>query len=172
MRKEQIIEKAKAICKEKSISEYPVKIVDLCNEYGISVFEEYLPSEVSGFIVIQEEDFKKYNTGKLIVANLSELASRRRFTIAHELGHYMLHKKDDDKLFAHRDAGSNGQIEQEANIFASNILMPEDLVRHALDLSDNELVSFSDFYKIDYIANQFAVSHSAARIRLEQLGII
>lgn len=172
MRKSEIIEKAKEVCKEKNVSEYPVKIVDLCKKYGITVYEEYLPSQVSGFIVIQDEKFNKYDSGKVIVVNLSELGSRRRFTVAHELGHYILHRKEDEPLYAHRDSGADGQIEQEANIFASNILMPEELVRHALDLNDKPLVELSDFYKIGYIANQFAVSRTAAQVRLEQLGII
>lgn len=172
MRKEEIIRKAKEICEINNISEYPVKIVDLCKNYGFSVFEEYLPDDVSGFIVVQEEDFNKYESGKVIVANLSELAARRRFTIAHELGHYILHKKKDEKLYAHRDTGESGRIESEANIFASNILMPEELVRNALELSENPLVASFDLFKIYYIAEQFAVSRSAAQVRLKQLGII
>lgn len=172
MTKEDIVKRVEENCEEYNITEYPVKIVELCKQYDITVFEEYLPPEVSGFIVIKEGTFEQYDTGRLIVVNLSELASRRRFTIAHELGHYILHKKVDEELYAHRDAGGSSQEEQEANFFASNILMPKDLINQALDMCDKSLSSISDYYKIEYIAEQFAVSKSAAQIRLEQLGII
>lgn len=170
MRKDLIIEKAKEICKQYDVSDYPVKIVELCEKHGISVFEKYLPKEVSGLIVIQKDNYKDFNTGKLIVVNLSDSAARRRFTIAHELGHYILHKGDQEEIYAHRDAGQNGGKEKEANIFASNILMPENLVKNALE--DLEQKDSYGQIKISYIAKEFAVSESAALVRLDQLGLI
>lgn len=169
MRKDLIIEKAKEICEQYDISDYLVKIVELCKKHNISVFEKYLPKEVSGLIVIQKNNFKDFDTGRLIVVNLSDSAARRRFTIAHELGHYILHKGDQEEIYAHRDAGQNSGKEQEANIFASNILMPEKLVKDALeDLKEDAYGQI----KISYIAKEFAVSESAALVRLDQLGLI
>lgn len=173
MQKKEIIERAKEVCAKNHISEYPVNIVELCKSYGILVYQEYLPDDVSGFIVAQEELFDKYESNRVIVVNLSDCASRRRFTIAHELAHYLLHKKDADILYAHRDAGQNGGIEQEANIFASNLLMPEDLVRSALSQQQGEAGrKLLYFEKVAYIADQFAVSRPAAQVRLEQLRLI
>lgn len=173
MRKEDIINKAKEFCIENNVNDYPVRIIDLCKAYGISVFEKYLPENVSGYIVIQSKEFRDYNTNKVIVVNLSDSASRRRFTIAHELAHFLLHKKEDETLFAHRDAGQNGGIEHEANIFASNILMPEELVRKALnDIDADNWGELFNSTKIDYIARCFAVSSSAAEVRLKQLKLI
>lgn len=172
MLKNEIIEKAKKICAENHISEYPVNIVGLCERFGISVYQEYLPDDVSGFIVAQEEPLEKYDSKQVIVVNLSDCASRRRFTIAHELAHYILHKKPDDALYAHRDAGQNGGMEQEANIFASNLLMPEDLVRSALKQQGEAGRKLFDFEKIEFISGQFAVSRPAAQVRLEQLRLI
>ena len=173
MLKSDIMQKAKDFCSEHSIEEYPVRIVDLCKKMGISVFEEYLPKDVSGFIVIQEEPFHDYNSGRVIVANLSDSAERRRFTIAHELAHYLLHRDDNQPLYAHRDAGQNGGIEREANIFASNILMPEDLVRSFLDeIKDEVPGKLFDSYKIILLADQFAVSRPAAETRLKELNLL
>ncbi len=172
MLKNDIIEKANEICAENNISEYPVNIVGLCERFGIAVYQEYLPDDVSGFIVAQDAPFGDYHANQVIVVNLSDCASRRRFTIAHELAHYILHKKS-ETLYAHRDAGQNGGQEQEANIFASNLLMPEDLVRSALKQQQNEAGRKPfDFEKVEYISGQFAVSRSAAQVRLEQLHLI
>jgi Zn-dependent peptidase ImmA (M78 family) len=168
MRTKDVIQKAKDFCIENSVTDYPVNIVGLCEQRNISVFETYLPEDVSGFIVIQKDNYKHYGTNRVIVVNLSDSASRRRFTIAHELAHFILHRKEEDPLYAHRDAGQNSRIEQEANIFASNILMPEDLVLDAIEHSE-----YSDLNIIspEYIAQAFAVSRSAAEVRLKQLGI-
>lgn len=173
MFKSDVVRRAKEFCLEHSIEEYPVRIVDLCKKMGISVFEEYLPEDVSGFIVIQEEPFHDYNSGKVIVVNLSDSAERRRFTIAHELAHYILHRDDNQSLYAHRDAGQNGGIEREANIFASNILMPEDLVRSFMDEMEDEAPGkLFDSYKVILLADQFAVSKPAAEVRLKELKLI
>ena len=168
-----IVEKANKFCEENNITNYPVNIITLCAKYGLQVFEKYLPQNVSGFIVFQAENFLDFNTGKVIVVNLLHGPARRRFTIAHELAHFVLHKSENETIYAHRDAGQNGGIEQEANIFASNILMPENLVKNALSKLDSSFWgSALDSEKIRYISEEFAVSRAAAQVRLEQLQMI
>jgi IrrE N-terminal-like domain len=99
---------------------------------------------------------------------------RRRFTIAHELGHWRLHAKgsvqarttycrpDDvgaDRRHLHRAT----RLEAEANRFAAALLMPEGLVRPlARELKLN----------IPALANRFEVSVPAMRIRLDSLGLL
>lgn len=93
---------------------------------------------------------------------------RDRFTIAHELGHYVLHY-----LWANRNGGSvkamkasrygSDRTEWEANWFAAAFLMPEQ--------------PFIDFFNevdgdITLIAERFGVSSTAARIRAQALGLI
>lgn len=165
----EAIRKAEEFCQKHQINEYPVGIISLCRKLDIQVFEEYLEPDVSGFIIIKPDGiYPKYNTGRLIVANASDSAQRRRFTVAHELGHYILHRKNEEELYAHRDAGANGGMESEANIFASVILMPEELVKDSLkNLGKN--VPFS--IKAACVSRDFAVSMDAARIRLNELGI-
>ncbi len=182
MRKSDVIKKAEEFCKEHEITEYPVKIVDLCKKKGLRVFEQYLPEKVSGFIVYLPENdtsddigrnFKDtYGTTRFIVVNLTDGPGRRRFTVAHELAHFILHKDDSEEIYAHRDAGIYNAKESEANLFASNILMPEALVKKELKIFDDEYwgtALFSD--KVDHISKKFAVTRSAAKVRLEQLGI-
>lgn len=93
---------------------------------------------------------------------------RDRFTVAHELGHYVLHylwakKKDPsipDRVVAYR-RGSD-RIEWEANWFAAAFLMPEAAFRAIFKekLGDNRAV-----------ADYFRVSAAAAEVRAKGLGL-
>lgn len=172
MNKREVIDKAEEFCKKHNINQYPVRIASLCSHYDLSVREEYLPENVSGFIVVQKEKFNRFNTGRLIVVNLLESSGRKRFTIAHELAHYILHRKEDDEIFAHRDAGASGPMESEANLFAANVLMPRELVIDALENLQLEVRYSTESMKVNHIAREFVVSPDAARVRLRQLEII
>lgn len=170
-----IKERAEQFCSQNGIVEYPVEIVRICNENGLKVFEEYLGSDVSGLIVLDDKEWPKYETNQFIVVNLAELAERRRFTIAHELAHFVLHRNG-STLYAHRDMAnglaSRSRIEQEANYFAANILMPEILMREKVqDIKEKAWGSLSDYTLIRELADSFVVSKSAVEIRLKQLRI-
>lgn len=175
MKQSEIRETAEKFCEENSITEYPVEIVRLCNDNGLKVYEEYLPEDTSGLIVVDEKKWEKYDSNQFIVVNLAESATRRRFTIAHELAHFLLHKKE-SKLYAHRDmSGSDSQknsIESEANYFAANVLMPEKLVREKVsDIKSQVRGKVPSFVLAKEIADNFAVSEAAADVRLRQLRI-
>ncbi len=83
---------------------------------------------------------------------------RDRFTIAHELGHYLLHSKDNLKL-----ARSDSEIkvyenpEWQANTFAAELLMPCSLIAKG-DTKET-------------LSKRFGVSYSAAEVRLKSLGM-
>lgn len=176
MRQSEIKRMAEKFCKQNNINSYPVEIVRICRENGLKVFEEYLDSNVSGLIVVDSKIWPKYDSDKFIIVNLAESATRRRFTIAHELAHYILHRNG-STLYAHRDmTGDNAvrnSIEHEANYFAANILMPEFLVREKIDdLKESILDKLPSFVLIREIADYFAVSEAAAEVRLVQLEII
>lgn len=177
MQRNEVKKRAEDFCKQYGITEYPVEIVRVCNENDLKVFEEYLGGDVSGLIVVDEKTWEKYDSNQFISVNLTDSAVRRRFTIAHELAHYVLHRNKDSKLYAHRDLNNDQEtrssIEQEANYFAANILMPEKLVKNRVEEIRKDTwgnVSGSELVK--EIADDFVVSESAADVRLRQLGII
>ena len=176
MTKNEIRHRASEFCRTNNIVSYPVEIIKICNSLGIRVFEEYLDPEVSGVIVVDDEVWKKYGTSQFIVVNLAESAARRRFTIAHELAHFVLHREN-GTLYAHRDMVDNtgvlNSIEREANYFAANILMPEQLVRDKVqDIREEMWGVLPAFVLRREIADSFAVSESAAEVRLKQLELI
>lgn len=86
---------------------------------------------------------------------------RDRFTIAHELGHYVLHHQPSDGPKSFQRFGRSTQ-ETEANAFAGALLMPEDLFRSAWERHGGSL---------PLVARDLLVSHSAADVRSQVLGL-
>lgn len=78
---------------------------------------------------------------------------RRRFSIAHELGHYLLHR---DLIKAGQPLGP--KHEHEANEFAAELLMPSEAFRAA-------------YRRQDQLQPFFDVSRAALLVRMERLGI-
>ena len=136
----------------------PVRITAITEEYGIDVYNSSMSRNISGAI-IKEGD--KY----VIYVNDKHPKNRQRFTIAHEIAHYILHKeKIGDNLTdnaMYRSKLSN-VFERQANILASEILMPVNFVMQFIE--ENKSVS--------EMASLFKVSEGAMRIRLRQCGDI
>jgi Zn-dependent peptidase ImmA (M78 family) len=143
----------------------PFDIVDLIKSLGINYREAALGAGNSGRIERYGDDF-------YITVNSEEGAQRRRFTAAHELAHYLLHRdllkhSHADRLFG---AGANEnppdpftrQHEIQANRLAANLIMPREAVtQHYHDNPDPFL-----------LAETFAVSPAAMEIRLKNLRLI
>jgi hypothetical protein len=85
---------------------------------------------------------------------------RSRFTVAHELGHYVLHSQLGKKRISVQRDGS-GPVEWEANWFAAGFLMPEKdfRTRRKAGWGDAEL------------AMHFDVSEAAVQVRRQSLGL-
>jgi Zn-dependent peptidase ImmA (M78 family) len=117
---------------------------------------------VSGTIVVEKEnDF-------LIKIPLRSTQSRTTFTLAHELGHYILHflfpsqvlKKNITRLVAYRYGGS--PAESEANYFAACFLMPEEQFRE----------KYAEFGgSRERVAAYFGVATNTASYRCLALGL-
>ena len=142
--------------------------------YGVSPLEE-LDDGVSGVFVSK-------GSGGAIGFNRGHARVRQRFTIAHELGHALMHRGrmplfiDKGYGVAFRDArSSTGEVrmEREANAFAAALLMPEPMVReaaaelswaHGLDLGGGGGA-------LKALAQRFKVSQEAMSYRLAKLGV-
>ena len=107
--------------------------------------------------------------------------ARKRFTIAHEIGHYVMHLKDagSDGGFMDRKNSffrtefvaddSHSLKEVEANQFAAALLMPREQVE---DLWSEYEFMWDAFDSLRGIADEFGVSEAAMRIRLQHLRLI
>lgn len=98
--------------------------------------------------------------------NKDDIPTRKKFTIAHELGHY-LNEFENGEIYAHRNSSkADYAYESEINSFASELLMPTKILKKFL----NEIDAYkknSDFVA-SLVSNAFLVSYSAAQIRLEK----
>ena len=125
-------------------------------------------NEISGMLVIE-------NGSGTIGYNPQNSKQRQRFTIAHELGHYLLHNHSKSEVFVDKDfivkyrsdkSYSPGEIkqEQEANAFAAELLMPKKMLLAELEKKDYQLMSEAEFIKT--MAKIFEVSIPAMTFRV------
>lgn len=138
----------------------PVDVIGVAKELGVAVWElKTLQPAISGKIWRDEHGGP---SGFSIGVNSREPLSRKRFTVAHEIGHFLLHRgKLDAGVFQedtmYRGTGMSSTEEVEANQFAADLLMPMGLI-HSLMASG--MTGLSD------LAAELQVSEPALKIRL------
>lgn len=163
--------KINSIFRELGEVEIPVKIENIAKMRGLKIVAHPLGDSVSGLLSIE-------NGVGTIGYDENEPPVRQRFTIAHELGHYELHRdKSDlfvDKQFIYRSLNSGDTaekkiMEQEANYFASAILMPSSILRKEIQKTNFDLANEQS---IKDLSDMFKVSSTAMSIRISNLGII
>lgn len=120
-----------------------------------------------------------FAAGRAAVAfvDAADILGRRRFTAAHELGHAVLHRGKMgryviDPDIAEGDDGAS-ELEREANRFAAELLMPEEVVRaRAEELKRDLKVPVCPRGVLEYrLAAELLVSAQAVRFRLGALGV-
>ena len=168
---EKLDEKAYKLLERSGAVSMPVSLDKVADYLGLAIVEKPLEEEFSGFLAVKE---------KTIVINAQHSRVRRRFTTAHEIGHYFLHRKSqqDTPVFIDRTVyyrrqnldDADRRIELEANGFAAGLLMPRDLLESYLDDSPDLNLGKSSEVKI--LADEFEVSRSSMEYRLQNLGFI
>ncbi len=140
--------------------EVPVRVGALAKALGLKVVSAALPLNISGLIAPDEE-----GEGFVIKVNRFEPRSRQRFTIAHEIAHFLLHRDRiqagvvDSVLYRSK---LSSRAEAEANRLAADIVMPR---RKIGESSSLETSSWNDQI-IDRLAEEFQVSKQAMGIRM------
>lgn len=148
---------------EKYLSTYPVKLGALARELGVGgIRVSSMRTGVSGQITKENGDY-------FIRVNRNEARERQRFTIAHELAHFLLHKElidsspdgiTDNVLYR---SGAPEQIEYQANRLAADLIMPMKLIEQKLRHEFGGVVTEAT---IESLAASFQVSKAAMEIRL------
>ncbi|MFD0388681.1 ImmA/IrrE family metallo-endopeptidase [Tistrella bauzanensis] len=140
-------------------TEAPVPVVALARRLGLKVYDEETNAAISGRLV--RDTARGGPSGYAVYVNGAHHRNRKRFTLAHEIAHFLLHRHlleagivEDDALY--RSHLSNA-IESEANRMAAEILMPWHLIDQAIDQG---ITAPAD------LASLFQVSETAMRIRL------
>lgn len=165
-----IDEKAGKLLQQSDALALPVDLNQVVGYLGLSLSEKPLENEYSGFLAVKE---------KTIVVNLNHPSVRRRFTIAHEIGHYQLHRRSEDipvfidRAVYHRKesvAGVDYSMEMQANAYAAGLLMPEALLDEYLE--DHPALDLEKPADIKTLAEEFEVSRPAMEFRLINLGFV
>lgn len=149
---------------ENHIFDPPVPVEQIAEDAGIEVRYGDL-GEISGLLA-------RKPGATIIGVNVGQPEVRQRFTIAHELGHFLLHEglgehADRDYRINFRDSSSSeasNVLEIEANFFAANLLMPE----HFLEEDDAEEV-IEDDLGVARLAMRYDVSRHAMSLRLGKI---
>lgn len=132
-------------------------IVRLIHSLGIKYVSKPMNDQMSGYL-------KKVGDSWEIGVNSLHHPRRQKFTLAHELGHYFLHRDGhssfEDEVIFPRNQESN-PMEWEANNFAAQFLMPKD---------EFKTLVASGTTSVDDIARHFDVSTMAVRVRAKKLG--
>lgn len=140
--------------------EAPVDVVGLAQALGLKVWEMPLDPFISGklFKDLQNGGSSGYSIG----VNKAEAFVRKRFTVAHEIAHFVLHRNRisnelvDDTMYRSQNVSSAEELQ--ANNLAAGILMPLHLI---------QIVMNRGIRDVDALARAFKVSGTAMRIRLQ-----
>jgi len=143
----------------------PIDPTYIAKQVGVSVFELDLPGDVDAIL----KYYQGGSTPAIFVDSRSAL-NRKRFSVAHELGHFVLNTRlhPEDGILEtdtfYRDGNSqsgDNPVEVFTNQFAAELLMPSKFVRLLAEQSKTDLV----------LAADFGVSVEALRNRLNTLKI-
>lgn len=131
----------------------PINVVRIASAFGLKVFNDDLAQGVSGKI-FRDAEFGG-PSGFSIVINSKEPALRQRFTIAHEIAHYLLHRDKigdgiiDDALYR---SGLSSSDESKANGLAADILMPFDLIESEVRKGKKTIEELADLFRVSQAA--------------------
>lgn len=170
IRRKQIVADAETLLMEHNVTAPPVPVEVIARRCGLQIRYERLDSDLSGFVTGRDH-------GAVIGVNTAHALVRRRFTIAHELGHFRLHRDmklhvDRSFLMKRNDLSSQGvdDKEIEANVFAAELLLPRGLLK--ADLETIGEIDITDEKVIGMLAQRYLVSTQALVLRLINLGYI
>ena len=147
-----------------------VNIVDFVQRLGFVVGNAELSDNEDGFLAIQPQGSKWDSdivAGKIIGVNRNRPLDLKRFIIAHEFAHWVLHYKD-GQVFLHREnKKGKGDAENDADYFAAALLMPKDSFKRVYD----ELKSkdFSKSVICSQLAATFKTPEESVYRRIEEI---
>lgn len=144
--------------------QFPIPVGAIAKELGIIVKRSTLAAGISG--EIKEED------GNIVIRiNRHDVKERQRFTLAHEIAHFLLHRDrigdgiTDDILYRSK---LSDFMETQANRLAADILMPGHLIQQKLN-EFAQSMKLRDEEAYEKLADVAEVSTTAIKIRLSKI---
>jgi Zn-dependent peptidase ImmA (M78 family) len=177
IRKRHIREIVESLLDRHGVKAAPVPIEKIARAHEIELKAERVDDDLSGFLLRA-----KGSRRAIIGVNDNHHPNRQRFTIAHELGHYLLHEGEAVHLDQSRSgftmnfrdqesATGEDDAEREANLFAAELLMPAGFLQKDVQGKDLDLLDVDDQF-LGELAKRYKVSVQALTFRLANLGHI
>lgn len=138
----------------------PVRLGAMAEALGLNVRLSALEPGISGLIEVAGNTYS-------IKINRHETRERQRFTLAHEIAHYLLHRHLIDEAGSIKDtvlyrSGQSERVEFEANRLAADLIMPDEPIK--TDLAKIRSPLTEDV--LEFMARQWQVSKAAMEIKL------
>ncbi|EEO34012.2 hypothetical protein MBAG_02964 [Coprobacillus sp. D7] len=154
------------------LKETPTQIANILNKVGFKIFSLDMDDNLSGRIGIAKEFEKMLGSRKILQINSKDNRGHQRFTMAHELGHYIFDYNGHEEYanaysLAEDDVNSPGEMR--VNRFAAALLMPKNIfidkyiARKTLGLDEVSICKS--------LAEEFEVSETAVSKRIVELGL-
>ena len=158
----------KKLLTDNNLYQAPINVVKLAETLKFTVLQQNLGYD--GALLVNDEetfeiDHQDYN--RVILVDNDQINTRKRFTIAHEISHFLIEYDGKSSMFAHREEKHKGDPkEREADSLASEILMPYELLDEFVKKCRTK---FSNYYlTATAIADHFNVSQMAAEYRYDE----
>jgi Zn-dependent peptidase ImmA (M78 family) len=165
----QIRTRVRSLLEEHRIRKPPVRVRAVAKRLGIEIRHEPFEGEISGVLYRSRDS-------AIIGVNSLHHRNRQRFTIAHEIGHFLLHEfevhVDKGYRIVLRDGASSRATdpsEIEANQFAAELLMPLHFLKRDIPKFMHDLEEETG---LEELARLYRVSRQAMAFRLVNLGLI
>ena len=169
-RRSAIQKRAKDLVEEHGVTTAPVPVERIAKGLDAQLRFSPLDDELSGMVYVKDGT-------PIIGVNALHHPNRQRFTLAHEVGHLVLHRAEITKQI-HVDKGFQmlmrnaasavgiDEMEIEANFFAAVLLMPEQFLARSLH---GQSFDIDDESAVSTLAKEYKVSTAAMRFRLGNL---
>lgn len=159
--------RAEQLLKKEDVKAPPVPVEKIARNLGAQLRYTPFKGDLSGMV------FRKKHR-IIIGVNSFEHPNRQRFTIAHEIGHMLLHKGKEvyiDRAYRVnlRNTVSSEAIDEdeiEANRFAAELLMPYFMIKRDVKNIEIDLENDDDLKEL---ARKYAVSRQALTFRIINL---
>ena len=167
MRLADVERAATKLLHDQGVSSPPVDVHAIASALDISLRYERMASDISGLLVYRNQSAR-------VAINQYHHRNRQRFTLAHEIGHVVLHAEDEDRVFVDKrffrnELSSRGELREEieANAFAASLLMPKYMIGEHIVATEG----ITDI-EVFRLSTKFEVSEQAMTLRLVRLGYI
>jgi Zn-dependent peptidase ImmA (M78 family) len=154
---------ARRLLQELNIQAIPIQPRNIAKQLEIVIWEREMESQYDGCLM------RVGDVWGILINSLIQSQSRKRFTIAHELGHYHLDREETAKRLCHGGElgffNTRGPEEQRANQFAVELLMPSPFFQEDAEKLPNVGLS-----AIDALSARYATSLTSTAIRYTRLS--